>query len=141
VTDYRTPSYAAEEFDYYFFEKNLQGDIIAIYNESGTKIGTYTYDAWGNCTITSNTSGYNFILSNNPFRYRGYYYDTETGFYYLQSRYYNPEVVGLESDRRRGRMKGGRQGRKQGVSEASPALRTETTMFSSGPFKSHLLGQ
>jgi len=77
-------------FDCYFFEKNLQGDIVAIYNESGTKIGTYTYDAWGNCTVNP-TSGYNFILSNNPFRYRGYYYDTETGFYYLQSRYYNPE--------------------------------------------------
>jgi len=86
---YRTPSYAAEEFDYYFFEKSLQGDIVAIYNESGTKIGTYTYDAWGNCT-TSYTSGYNFILNYNPFRYRGYYYDTETGYYYLQSRYYNP---------------------------------------------------
>jgi len=86
---YRTPSYAAEEFDYYFFEKSLQGDIVAIYNESGTKIGTYTYDAWGNCSVNP-TSGYNFILYNNPFRYRGYYYDTETGYYYLQSRYYNP---------------------------------------------------
>jgi len=86
---YRKPSYAPNDFDYYFFEKNLQGDIIAIYNESGTKIGTYTYDAWGNCT-TSYTSGYNFILNYNPFRYRGYYYDTETGYYYLQSRYYNP---------------------------------------------------
>ena len=87
---YRTPSYAEGEFDCYFFEKNLQGDIVAIYNEAGTKIGTYTYDAWGNCTITSNTTGYNFILYNNPFRYRGYYYDSETGYYYLQSRYYNP---------------------------------------------------
>jgi len=86
---YRTPSYANGVFDCYFFEKNLQGDIVAIYNESGTKIGTYTYDAWGNCTVNP-TSGYNFILSNNPFRYRGYYYDTETGYYYLQSRYYNP---------------------------------------------------
>ena len=86
---YRTPSYANGVFDCYFFEKNLQGDIVAIYNESGAKVGTYTYDAWGNCTVNP-TSGYNFILSNNPFRYRGYYYDTETGFYYLQSRYYNP---------------------------------------------------
>ena len=87
---YRTPSYAEGVFDCYFFEKNLQGDIVAIYNESGTKVGSYTYDAWGKCTATSNTSGYNFILYNNPFRYRGYYYDTETGLYYLQSRYYNP---------------------------------------------------
>ena len=88
---YRTPSYSANDFDYYFFEKNLQGDIIAIYDEAGTQIGTYTYDAWGNCTAKSNISGYNSILYNNPFRYRGYYYDTETGLYYLQSRYYNPQ--------------------------------------------------
>ena len=87
---YRTPSYSDYAFDYYFFEKNLQGDIIAIYNASGTKIGSYTYDAWGNCTATSYISGYNFILHNNPFRYRGYYYDSETGYYYLQNRYYNP---------------------------------------------------
>ena len=78
----------------FFFEKNLQGDIIAIYDESGTKIGAYTYDAWGNTTYTL-TSG-NTALENsivryyNPFRYRGYFYDVESQLYYLQSRYYNP---------------------------------------------------
>ncbi|MBO4308637.1 MAG: hypothetical protein J5885_02285 [Clostridia bacterium] len=75
----------------YWFEKNLQGDIIAVYNEGGTKIISYTYDAWGNMTsTTSNYTGNNRYASLNPFRYRGYYYDTDTGYYYLQSRYYNP---------------------------------------------------
>jgi RHS repeat-associated protein len=91
---YRTKSYAANVFDTFYFEKNLQGDIVAIYNASGEKIGSYTYDAWGNCTVTvvseSTTLEKNIVRSYNPFRYRGYYYDTETGLYYLQSRYYNP---------------------------------------------------
>ena len=82
-------------FSYYFFEKNLQGDIIGIYNASGTQIGAYVYDAWGNVTASA-TSGNSYtdtwIVNNNPFRYRGYYYDTETGWYYLQTRYYNPEI-------------------------------------------------
>ena len=47
------------------------------------------YDAWGNHTIVLDTDG---VGSANPFRYRGYYYDTETGLYYLKSRYYDPEV-------------------------------------------------
>ena len=53
---YRTSSYAQNTFDVFFFEKNLQGDIVAIYNSSGTKIGSYTYDAWGNFTVTINSS-------------------------------------------------------------------------------------
>ena len=92
---YRTPSYAENVYDCYFFEKNLQGDIVAIYNASGVKIVTYVYDAWGNVTtkITSGTSSKDRNIANiNPFRYRGYYYDTETGFYYVSSRYYDPEI-------------------------------------------------
>ena len=50
----------------------------------------YSYDAWGKCTVT-NATGYT-IGDKNPFRYRGYYYDTETGFYYVSSRYYDPEI-------------------------------------------------
>lgn len=92
---YRTTSYAANRFDTYYFEKNLQGDIIAVYTEGGTKIGSYTYDAWGVCSYSyasGATSAQKQIVSTlNPFRYRGYYYDTETGFYYLQTRYYNPQ--------------------------------------------------
>ena len=75
----------------YYFEKNLQGDIIAIYDCWGTKMASYTYDAWGNFTATySNGGENNEIIQNNPFLYRGYYYDYETGFYYLNSRYDDP---------------------------------------------------
>ena len=75
-------------FDGYFFEKNLQGDVVGIWNQNGTKVVTYTYDAWGNITVSG--TGASTIGAINPIRYRSYYYDTETGFYYLQSRYYNP---------------------------------------------------
>jgi len=74
----------------------LQGDIIAIYNASGTKIGSYNYDAWGNFTVTKSSGisllEYNILYNYNPFHYRGYYYDSDSGFYYLQTRYYNPEI-------------------------------------------------
>ena len=89
---YRTASYAAYTFDTFYFEKNLQGDIIAVYNANGTKVLSYTYDAWGNHSTTwHNRTGTNLNAIYNPFRYRGYYYDTETQLYYLQSRYYNPQ--------------------------------------------------
>ena len=92
---YRTEAYAAGVFDYFFFEKNLQGDIVAVYNAEGEKIGSYIYDAWGNFTVSTvsgNTSLENSIVNSyNPFRYRGYYYDRDLGWYYLQTRYYNPQ--------------------------------------------------
>ena len=71
----------------YYFQRNLLGDVIAIYDTAGTKVGGYAYDAWGNCTITLNTNG---IATKNPIRYRGYYYDEESGLYYLNARYYSP---------------------------------------------------
>ena len=90
---YRESSYAADVYDTFYFEKNLQGDIIAVYNENGLKIVSYNYDAWGNHTDTwHNTSSSNIPATYNPFRYRGYYYDTETGLYYVSSRYYDPEI-------------------------------------------------
>ena len=79
----------------YFYTRNLQGDIIAIYRNSDSKlIGTYEYDLWGRLVSETEIKGIdtNGILAKNPFRYRGYYYDTETGFYYLNARYYDPEV-------------------------------------------------
>ena len=75
---------------YYFF-KNQQGDIIAITDQNGDVIAKYSYDAWGLCTITQDSSTVG-IANINPFRYRGYYFDSEIGMYYLQSRYYNPVV-------------------------------------------------
>ena len=76
---------------FYYYIYNVQGDVIALADASTGKLSaTYTYDAWGKCTVT-NASGYT-IGTQNPFRYRGYYYDSETSLYYLQSRYYDPEV-------------------------------------------------
>jgi len=75
---------------YYFF-KNLQGDIIAITDKDAKVVAKYSYDAWGVCTISQDNSDCE-IAAVNPFRYRGYYYDSEIGLYYLQSRYYNPTV-------------------------------------------------
>ena len=71
----------------YYFQRNLLGDVVGIYNTSSTKVGGYAYDAWGNCTITLNTNG---IATKNPIRYRGYYYDEVSGLYYLNARYYSP---------------------------------------------------
>ncbi len=76
----------------YYYLYNLQGDVIALADATTGKLAaTYTYDAWGKCVSVRNADGYT-IGTANPFRYRGYYYDNETGFYYLNSRYYNPEV-------------------------------------------------
>ena len=86
---YRNTAYAANTFDTYWFEKNLQGDIVAVYNASGTKLISYTYDAWGNFTTTYSNGGASTSAIYNPFRYRSYYYDTELGLYYLNSRYYD----------------------------------------------------
>ena len=74
----------------YYFLKNLQGDIIAITNNNGKVVASYTYDAWGVCTIVSDNTG--IIARINPFRYRGDYFDQEIGLYYLQSRYYDASV-------------------------------------------------
>ena len=94
----------------FYYKKNAQNDIIGIYSTSGDEIVRYEYDAWGNCTakyLTSNneyakiTSDYTyndttiinrFIAFKNPFRYRSYYYDFETNLYYLNSRYYDPQL-------------------------------------------------
>ena len=80
----------------YYVQKNFQGDIVALVDQSGNVVAKYVYDAWGVCKVydangTENTSN-SFIGNINPFRYRGYYYDAETGLYYLQTRYYEPQA-------------------------------------------------
>ena len=78
----------------YFYVTNQLGDVLGITDATGKAIVEYTYDEWGNPiqTITrDNTEEQNKIAQLNPLRYRGYYYDAETGYYYLQSRYYNPK--------------------------------------------------
>ena len=71
----------------YFYVKNLQGDILKVITATGTEAAAYTYDAWGRVLASTGD-----LADVNPIRYRGYYYDTETGLYYLKSRYYDPEV-------------------------------------------------
>ena len=75
----------------YFFRRNLQGDIIAILNTAGQTVVSYEYDPWGNILSTSGSLASTLGVAN-PFRYRGYYYDTESGLYYLQTRYYDAAV-------------------------------------------------
>ena len=73
----------------YYYVTNQQGDITAILNTGGTAVVSYTYDAWGNPISDLPTTG---IGALNPLRYKGYVYDTETGLYYVSSRYYDPEI-------------------------------------------------
>ena len=76
---------------YYYYLRNGQGDIVKLIDNNGNTVAEYAYDTWGkqlSCTGTlASTLG---VL--NPFRYRGYVYDEETQWYYLQSRYYDPET-------------------------------------------------
>ena len=82
----------------YYYVTNIQGDVVAIVNASGVKLVEYTYSSWGvvldaNTTTSEMLVEVATILENiNPLLYRGYVYDTETGLYYLQSRYYDPTV-------------------------------------------------
>ena len=101
------PSDASTYWKNYYFAKNLQGDVIALYSSDynsstdsyyGTLVATYEYDPWGKPTGIYKPDGYgvsqtaSHVAAYNPFRYRGYRYDAETGFYYLQSRYYDPAI-------------------------------------------------
>ena len=73
----------------YFYLKNALGDVTGLVNASGTQVVSYTYDPWGAPMSTDGTMA-STLGTANPLRYRGYVYDTETGLYYLTSRYYNP---------------------------------------------------
>ena len=74
----------------YFYLKNAQGDVTGLVNTSSTQVVANTYDAWGNPISTTGSMAYT-LGKDNPFRYRSYFYDTETGLYYVSSRYYDPE--------------------------------------------------
>ncbi len=83
----------------YYYVLNAQGDVIALADQNGNLIAKYSYDPWGKLlSVTPNgwldeqNAYYLEVAEANPLRYRGYYYDSETGFYYLQSRYYDPEI-------------------------------------------------
>ena len=97
----------------YIYRKDVQGNIIALLDNSGEIVVKYTYDAWGNyaaealdrvdgkvqfnnvdpdTAFNADYEKYKQLANINPFRYRGYYYDTETELYFLKTRYYDPEV-------------------------------------------------
>ena len=78
-------SNGGNSFATYYYILNLQGDVVKLVTESGAVAASYEYDAWGNILSSAGS-----MARTNPLRYRGYYYDVETGFYYLQSRYYDP---------------------------------------------------
>ncbi len=76
--------------DVYYYMYNPQGDVIGLFDENLNVVVEYTYDSWGNVSITGSRK--DNLGKANPFRYRGYYYDEESGMYYLNSRYYHPEI-------------------------------------------------
>ena len=73
----------------YAYVKSLQGDVIALLDGTGNVVVSYVYDAWG-APIGKSGSMAETLGTVQPFRYRGYVFDEETGLYYLRSRYYNP---------------------------------------------------
>ena len=76
----------------YIYITNNSSDVMAIADSSGNIIATYSYNEWGVPTVSA-AGEQNIAIANlNPLRYRGYYYDAETGYYYLRSRYYDPEI-------------------------------------------------
>ena len=99
------PTDTSPNWQYYYFGKNIQGDVIALYRSdynssngtySPTLVATYSYDPWGTPTGIYDANGNSIsqtadhVAAYNPFRYRGYRYDGDTRLYYLQSRYYDP---------------------------------------------------
>ena len=73
----------------YYYLRNAQGDIVKLIDKNKNAVVEYTYDSWGKPVAVTGTLA-TTLGANQPFRYRGYVYDTETGWYYLQSRYYDP---------------------------------------------------
>lgn len=80
----------------YCYVTNQMGDVTGITDDSGNLLVQYSYDAWGKLlgtTLTdTNDQTQQQLVALNPLLYRGYYYDFETGYYYLQSRYYDPNI-------------------------------------------------
>ena len=71
----------------YYYVTNLQGDVVSILNAGGTSVAEYSYNAWGKVLSATGT-----MAAINPIRYRGYYFDSDSGLYYLKSRYYDPNL-------------------------------------------------
>ena len=81
----------------YYYVCNAQGDVLQLRDHTNAPVANYYYDSWGKLLGITDANGnaitaFNSVAVLNPIRYRGYFYDTETGFYYLNSRYYDPEI-------------------------------------------------
>ena len=90
-----TPTSFSKDGTMYYYIKNIQGDIVKIVSQTGMLLVNYKYDVLGRLLSVTNNQGNSITLQShiaylNPYRYRGYIYDDETGLYYLQSRYYDP---------------------------------------------------
>lgn len=76
--------------------RDLQGNVRQILNAIGMVVANYFYDTWGNCTVTDEygeeITDMSHIGHKNPYRWKSYYYDVDTGLYLIGSRYYNPET-------------------------------------------------
>ncbi|MCL2323170.1 MAG: RHS repeat-associated core domain-containing protein [Oscillospiraceae bacterium] len=75
----------------YYYLYNGQNDVVGLADANGNSVVSYVYDAWGYIYNVTGSMAATLGI-DNPFRYRGYFYDEETKFYYLQSRYYDPEI-------------------------------------------------
>ena len=90
---YRTTEYPEGTWETYWYEKNLQGDVVAVYSDTGVKMLSYHYDAWGKMSVTYLNGSFPIDpVGKNPFTYRGYYYDSDLRMYNLQTRYYDPAI-------------------------------------------------
>lgn len=80
----------------YVYLRDLQGNVRQILNAIGIVVANYFYDTWGNCTVTDEygeeITDMSHIGHKNPYRWKSYYYDVDTGLYLIGSRYYNPET-------------------------------------------------
>jgi RHS repeat-associated protein len=75
----------------YTYIRNGQNDIIGLVDGLGVLVVSYTYSTYGEVVSTTGSLASTLGIAN-PYRYRGYHFDTETGYYYLQSRYYDPQI-------------------------------------------------
>ena len=97
---YRNAANSGENYGWgtkYYYVLNAQGDVVQLRDQNNAVVANYQYDAWGKLLYVYDNAGTEItdadhIALINPLRYRGYYYDSETGFYYLQSRYYDPVI-------------------------------------------------
>ena len=85
------PNAGSPVYTEYYYLRNGQGDIIGLLNAGGAKVVEYAYDTWGKAISTTGSLA-GTLGALNPFRYRGYVYDSETQLYYLKSRYYDASI-------------------------------------------------